>query len=178
MRRVALLAMMATGVLLAATPVLAAGQSDLAKARQATAKFHDVGKAEAAGYGSTLGTPEEPSLGCFENEELGGMGVHYVNGLLLEDEGALDPAKPEALVYEMRPNGQLKLVALEYIVLASDVDDPSHPPMLFGQHFHAHSSLPLYVLHVWIWQPNPSGMFADWNPRVGMCPDGVPIFGS
>jgi hypothetical protein len=23
-----------------------------------------------------------------------------------------------------------------------------------------------YELHVWAWKTNPSGMFADWNPRV------------
>lgn len=171
MRRVSLL-MVVAGMLLAATPVMAAGQSDLARARQGTSKFHQVKHAEAAGYGSTLG-----DLGCFQNPGVGGMGLHYVNGALLGDGGALDPAKPEALVYEMRANGKLKLVGLEYIVLATDVD-PANPPMLFGQHFHKHPVLPLWVLHAWVWAPNPLGMFEDWNPRVAMCPEGVPIFGS
>ena len=176
MKRIAIW-MIAAALLVAAVPVLGAGQSGLAAARQGTARFHDVRQAENAGYGSTLGTVEEPALGCFENPGVGGMGVHYVNGGLLGDGGALDAARPEALVYEMRPNGKLKLVALEYIVLADDVD-PNHPPMLFGQHFHPHPVLPLWVLHAWVWAPNPLGMFEDWNPRVGMCPDGVPIFGS
>jgi hypothetical protein len=26
-----------------------------------------------------------------------------------------------------------------------------------------------YILHAWIWQTNPSGMFAHWNPEV-TCP--------
>ena len=166
----------ALGVLAAMPSVLASGQSDLAAARAATAKFHQVRHAEDAGYGSTLGTPEEPSLGCFENPGVGGMGVHYVNGGLLED-GMVDETKPEALVYEMRPNGQLKLVALEYIVPDGPGVDPTMPPMLFGRHFHKHSVLPLWVLHAWIWAPNPRGMFDDWNPRVALCPDGVPVFG-
>lgn len=43
--------------------------------------------------------------------------------------------------------------------------------------FHPHPVLPLYVLHAGIWKPNPANMFFDWNPRVGDCPDGVPVFG-
>lgn len=149
---------------------LAAGQADVAAARQATAAFHDVSKAESAGYGSTIDI-----LGCFENPGVGGMGLHYVDFTLVD--GVVDATAPEAVVYEMRSNGQLKLVGLEYIVPAGLVD-PANPPMLFGQEFHAHPVLPLWVLHAWIWAPNPLGMFADWNPRVGMCPDGVPVFGS
>ena len=25
---------------------------------------------------------------------------------------------------------------------------------------------PFYELHAWIWRPNPSGIFKDWNPKV------------
>jgi hypothetical protein len=168
MRKLALL--LAGVVVLAASPAFARGQSELAEARQATAKFHKVSHAEAAGYGSTLDV-----LGCFQNPGVGGMGVHYVNFDLVD--GTVDAANPEALVYEMRDNGQLKLVALEYLV-PQELVDLNNPPELFGQHFHPHGVLPFWILHVWIWKPNPSGMFEDWNPRVGMCPDGVPIFGS
>ncbi len=51
------------------------------------------------------------------------------------------------------------------------------PPTLFGVSFHRHPSLPLWVLHAWVWKDNPAGVFADWNPAVRMCPAGVPIFG-
>lgn len=169
MRRV-LIAATAVSLFLAAAPALAGGQADLAEARQGTASFHSVPAAEAAGYGSTLET-----LGCFENPGVGGMGLHYLNAGLLD--GAVDASAPEALVYEMSDDGKLKLVALEYIVPVAAWAG-SEPPSLFGQHFHQHSVLPLYVLHAWIWAPNPSGMFADWNQRVAMCPEGVPVFGS
>ena len=43
-------------------------------------------------------------------------------------------------------------------------------PSLHGQDFHKHSSLPLYVLHAWIWQDNADGMWADFNPAVAGCP--------
>ena len=26
-----------------------------------------------------------------------------------------------------------------------------------------------YILHAWIWKPNPAGMFENWNPDVS-CP--------
>lgn len=166
------MASLVLGVMLIMPVASAGGQAGLSEARQGTAGFHKVSHAEAAGYGSTLDV-----LGCFEKPGVGGMGLHYLNGALLTDP-SVDAATPEALVYEMQSDGDLKLVGLEYIVLASDVADSTNPPTLFGHEFHAHPVLPLYVLHAWIWQPNPLGMFADWNPRVAMCPDGVPIFGS
>lgn len=147
---------------------------DLARANLATAAYQDVEEAEADGWASTLG-PGEGSLGCFENPEQGGMGVHYVNGALLDDE--LDVTQPEALVYEMDSDGEVVgLVAHEYIVPV-EAWTGDEPPMLFGRQLHEHPVLPLYVLHTWIWKDNPDGVFADWNPRVRLCPDGVPVFG-
>jgi hypothetical protein len=168
--RTILFALVALALTLGAVPALADGQADVAPARQGTARFHPVEHAEAAGYVSTLDL-----LGCFENPGTGGMGLHYVNFGLVD--GTVEAAAPEALVYEMRADGTLKLVGLEYLVPA-DLVDPANPPDLFGQHFHPHPVLPFWVLHVWIWRPNPDGMFEDWNPSVAMCPEGVPVFGS
>ena len=71
----------------------------------------------------------------------------------------------------------LRLVGAEYIVFKSAWDGafPGTTPRLFGQDFHLvpegnRYGLPsFYALHVWMWQPNRSGMFADWNPSVH-CP--------
>lgn len=47
--------------------------------------------------------------------------------------------------------------------------------MLLGQKvpFSTHPFPPLtdynvdhYELHVWIWKPNPNGMFSHWNPAI------------
>jgi len=157
-------------LVLTATPVLAHGQSELAEARQETAKFHKVIHAETGEYVSTLDV-----LGCFQNPDQGGMGVHYLNASLLD--GTVDAASPEALVYEIRDDGKLELVGLEYLV-PQELVDPANPPQLFGQTFHPHGVLPFWILHTWIWRPNPSGMFSDYNPAVALCPEGVPIFGS
>lgn len=94
---------------------------------------------------------------------------------LLERDSLLDELdvsanEPEALVYEVRPQGKLKLVAVEYIVPDTFVPDPLNPPRLFGQDFAHHPELPIYKLHAWIWQANPAGVFSDWNPNVGACP--------
>jgi len=147
---------------------------DLASANLATAAYQDVAAAEAAGYVSTLG-PGEGSFGCFEDPNQGGMGVHYVDTDLLD--ANLDIAHPEALVYELDRDANIAgLVALEYIVPdAAWTSD--EPPMLFGRPLHHHPSLPLWVLHVWNWKDNPTGVFQDYNPRVRLCPDGVPVFG-
>jgi hypothetical protein len=99
------------------------------------------------------------------------MGIHYPNGSLIGD-GALDPTKPEVLVYEVT-NGRYSLVAVEYIVLADDWNaNHSSPPVLMGQVFHYNGSpnrygMPaFYELHVWAWKTNPNGIFTDWNPLV------------
>jgi hypothetical protein len=143
--------------------------------RDATAPYQHLSNALADGYtafaipasvGGTpttgLGLPGDPS--CFD-DPAGGMGVHYVEGI----DGTIDMLHPEALVYSVGANARLRLVAVEYIIPESFVD-PANPPVLFGQPFHHHEFLPVYVLHVWVWKHNPSGMFADWNPRVGACP--------
>jgi hypothetical protein len=144
--------------------------ADLAAANRAAAAFQDVELAEAAGYASTIDT-----LGCFEDPERGGMGLHYVDESLID--ATVDVTAPEALVYELDIDGQITgLVAHEYIIPIEVWTDPN-PPRLFGLDFHQHPSLPLWILHTWIWKDNPMGVFEDFNPRVRPCPDGVPVFG-
>ena len=145
-------------------------QSDRVTAMLATAGYQDLATAEAAGYASSIDT-----LGCFQNAQAGGMGLHYINGSLMD--ATVDPTKPEALVYELGLDGKpLALVAHEYIV-PIEAWTATRPPRLFGMDFHRHPTLPLWVLHTWLWKDNPSGVFADWNPAVRLCPAGVPIFG-
>ena len=144
--------------------------ADRAAAQLATAAFQDVKAADAVGYASTLDT-----LGCFENAEKGGMGLHYANEALMD--ATVDITAPEALVYELDAHGTITgLVAHEYIV-PLEAWAAAEPPSLFGISFHRHPTLPLWVLHAWLWKDNPTGVFEDWNPAVRLCPDVVPIFG-
>ncbi|MBM6401395.1 hypothetical protein [Phycicoccus sonneratiae] len=151
-------------------PDASIGRADRAAAQLATAAFQDEEVAEAAGWRSTL-----EALGCFQSPGRGGMGVHFVNDALLDDR--VDVSRPEALVYELDRDGAVAgLVAHEYIVPV-DAWTRSTPPQLFGVAFHRHPSLPLYVLHAWVWKDNARGDLDDWNPAVRLCPPGVPIFG-
>jgi hypothetical protein len=155
-------------VLLAPAPT-AAGQAGLSTARSATARYHALDLALAAGYRVS---PDAQGIACIDQPGAGAMGIHYANGRLFGDP-ALDAATPEVLVYEPTKNGRLRLVALEYVVLR-DAWDAAHasPPSLFGHEFHLvpagnRYGLPdFYELHAWIWKHNPRGTFDDWNSRV------------
>jgi hypothetical protein len=137
--------------------------------REATDPYKDLAAAEAAGYGLFHG--------CASGPEEGAMGVHYVNGGLVGD-GTLDAMKPEALLYEFK-RGRPRLLGVEYVVFADAWHENNEaPPVLMGQVFNYVGSpnrygIPaFYELHVWAWQRNSKGTFADWNPRVS-CADYV-----
>lgn len=144
--------------------------ADRAAAQLASAAYQDLDVALSAGYASTLDT-----LGCFQDPVLGGMGLHYVDQTLMD--ATVDITEPEALVYELDADKAVTgLVAHEYIVPV-EAWTSADPPTLFGVPFHRHPTLPLWVLHTWLWKDNVAGVFADWNPSVRLCPEGVPIFG-
>jgi hypothetical protein len=139
----------------------------VAAVRTATEPFKNVEAARAAGYGLFHG--------CVSGPQEGAMGVHLVNGDLVGD-GALDPMRPEALLYEVK-NGRHELLGVEYVVIAEAWHARNEaPPVLMGQLFNYVGSpnrygIPaFYELHVWAWKANPSGAFADWNPTVS-CDD-------
>ena len=154
-----------------------ADQSKLVQlVRNATQQYQNVANA-APDYA--------PVLGCVSGSDHGAMGIHYVNGSLLNGEtllsdGQLDPTKPQALIYEPQPNGELKLVGAEFIILASALP-PNAAPQVNG-HLMLYidgptSSRPkatpnryglpaLFELHVWAWKDNPQGSFVDWNDHV------------
>jgi hypothetical protein len=141
------------------------GQSSLAAVRNATAAFHDVAAAEKAGYA--------PFYICTDNEGVGAMGQHYVNlGLVLDP--AIDPLKPEALVYEPMPGGTQRLVGVEYVTFQDAWKEAfgDATPTVLGINLKPVSSPnryglpPFFQRHLWIWAPNPLGMTEDWNSRV------------
>lgn len=121
----------------------------------------DVKEATAAGY--------SPVLGCVSGPDHGAMGIHYVNASLVN--GPIDPAQPQALIYEPSSTGQYKLVAVEFIILAGALP-PNSAPQVEGhlmQYIDAPNryGLPAFFeLHVWAWKDNPQGPFVDWNNHV------------
>ena len=77
--------------------------------------------------------------------------------------------------------GGYRLVSVEYVTFR-DAWDATHasPPSLFGRTFKLIEPgnryvLPaFYELHAWLWRPNPSGIFSDWNPKVSCRGNGDP----
>lgn len=146
-------------------------------ARSATRTFTHPPAANKAGYGLFK---DADGVACIAMPHRGGMGIHYVNGDLVDAKIRL--RHPEALVYRFTWNGHLRLVALEYLVLRKDwvaAHGPGAPrPRLFGHRFNLTPAgnrygLPtFYSLHAWVWYHNPAGRFRMWNPRVH-CPAGV-----
>ena len=154
-----------------AVGTVTAGRSDLNIARSATAPFHAIANAEAAGYGlPPAGAPLSKCISSFDDS--GSMGFHLINGRLLD--ANVDATTPEALVYAPDADGKLKLVALEYVVFKADWDaaHPGTTPELFGQRFMLTSApnryeIPaFYALHVWLWNSNPLGLFQPFNRSV------------
>src|SRR5512145_2687365 len=88
-------------------------EPELAQVRAATARFHRVEEAIAAGYelGWVNGSGVRIITGCVSHPTAGAMGYHYFNAELMAD-NAVDALEPEALVYAPAPDGDgLKLVA-------------------------------------------------------------------
>ncbi len=157
----------AAGIVSAATGVTdPAVLRDLAKVRQATVKYHDVNVAYADGF---IRTPE-----CVASPD-GGMGIHFINPARLMDP-AIKLLEPEILLYAESADG-FKLIGVEYFqgIGAPDTPIPNPAPaaaVLFGRPLdgpmdaHEPGQPPHYDLHVWVWQANPTGMFAPFNPNV------------
>ena len=95
-----------------------AGTNDLSRARAGAAPYHDVNAAVAAGYGEFT---DVNGIACIDNPGVGAMGIHYVNSALVGDPTE-NAATPEAVVYEPEPDGHLRMVAVEYIVVKSAWD--------------------------------------------------------
>jgi hypothetical protein len=138
------------------------------KVHNATARYTDINVALKEGW--VTATP------CVSGPDTGAMGVHLVLQSRISA-GTLNAEQPEALIYEPMANGAMRLVGVEFIVLAS-VWEGNNPganpgvPALDGNlmNYIAYPNrygLPaFYELHVWAWEHNPKGSFADWNTQV------------
>jgi hypothetical protein len=133
--------------------------NDLIAVKEATSKYLNYQDALNDGY-----IAEGPFT---FHPELGGMGVHFVKPALMD--GEVNPFEPEVLLYEPTVEGGYKLVGVEYTVPA---EFTKKAPKVFSQKFdgptdnHDGSPGQHYDLHVWIWETNPSGTFAQFNPNV------------
>ena len=150
--------------------------TQLALARAATAKYaNNLGLAKKDGYG--IITKMIPN-----------MGYHFMNPKIT---GAFDITKPPILVYEH--NGSTwQLGALEWVYTSKPATPPlpgaSYGSFGAGCHYVDGTFVPaatqdacpktdpesgaafnfwhplLITMHVWLWYPNPSGIFSGTNP--------------
>ncbi len=162
----ALVVVVAAGAVLFGQPSgSTAAQSAEAGLRAATARYHSIGRALDDGF--------VPTEECAELPGVGVMGYHYVNPERLGD-GVIDADKPEMLLYVKDESGRLRLVGVEWFALDPDQDlsTDGGRPELFGQKFDGpmpghEPGMPVHFdLHAWVWEDNPAGTFAPWNPAL------------
>ena len=164
----------------------------LADLRQLTAQFHDVDAAEAARY-NLFTNPLTAPDGCISDKSAGGMGYHYSRLNNLGDD-AVTLLDPEFLVYAPkdgpRKDGEARrrLAAFDYFIPYSPKwpgpDDPTFERAPTLHDFPTMTDLPDisfapsrfggWMFHIWLWEQNPGGMFANWNTSVPLC-EGSPV---
>ncbi len=147
--------------------------------RDTLEKYRDVAVAIADGY-----------------EQFGGdvpnMGAHFINQQLVED-GVFDPAHPEIVLYSQDAAGNWELVGSAFILPHQDVGQ-DHPEAFAGplDNWHIHYNLCRspsgrfssttaqecdtlggqwassvgWMIHAYVWEDNPLGVFHMWNPNV------------
>jgi len=125
------------------------------KVRKANDRFKDVKVAIAEGYAP---------IPCASGLTGGAMGIHYVNGELLKS-GKVDVEHPQAIMYEPQVGGKLDLIAVEYIAFKGPASLEGHL-FNFVSEPNRYGLDKFYEMHVWAWRENPTGAFADMNPKV------------
>lgn len=128
-----------------------------ARVRAATAAFKVLDSAVARGYAANV--PR-----CIVDSTQGAMGYHHLNRGYVDQKIELE--KPEFLLYERKPDGSYVLNGVEYIIPFRVWPKDSVPPKLLGRDMIPSETLQYWYMHMWVWLPNRSGLFADWNPDV------------
>ncbi len=147
--------------------------------RDATAKYADIQVALGEGYIQTT-------------EDVPNMGAHFIHPVRALD-GLFNPAEPEILMYAGDEELGWRLVGTSFVLPREQVGD-DHPEAFAGplDNWHVHYSLctgpdnisrsttadqcaeengvwlPSYgwMIHAWVWDENPMGVFSMWNPSV------------
>jgi hypothetical protein len=124
--------------------------------KRATARYHNVDAAIEDGFVFLHGCETRPDEG-----PAGELWVHF--GRLMD--GVIDPSAPDALLYEPGANGRLTLLGVE-LAVPYPLWTGQQPPRFMGAEFQREDEFGVFGLHVWVWDRNPEGMFAESNPNV------------
>jgi hypothetical protein len=144
------------------------------KVRNATAQYLEISNALADHF--VAATP------CVSGPDAGAMGVHFVR-LDRVMKLVLDAERPQALIYEPMADGAMRLVGVEFIVLDANwsAAHPGTVPALDGNLLNYIGApnrygLPAFwEIHVWAWEENPKGSYADWNTHVTCAHQPLPL---
>jgi hypothetical protein len=126
--------------------------AELRAARTATEKYRSLEAAKADGYADINVIQEN-------------MGFHYLKSALVDT--VFNPEKPEILVYNKTHDGSIQLVAVEYAVPIPLT--PNKAPEGFtgsSDNWTYSTVFNLWLLHAWVWEYNPQGIFNPTNPLV------------
>jgi hypothetical protein len=163
--------------------------AEIAKVREATAKYKDVNVALAEGF---VPAPSGCVTAAHEGlpAEWGAMGIHYIHPAMLKltkTEPRVDGMsthtdflKPSILLYEPQADGSLLLLGVENLVFQKAWKEAgnSTPPTFAGRTWdamaddpataadEAHQFEPHYDQHVWTLRNNPSGALMPFNPNA------------
>jgi hypothetical protein len=127
-----------------------ATMAELQQAKIATARYNNINNAIADGYVDI-------------NVVVPHMGHHYMNASYLD--GNFENNKPEILVYSPNPaSGHMQLVAVEYAISNTE----PQPEGFTGSYdvWDNNAGFGLWLLHAWVWEYNPDGVFTGMNPTV------------
>jgi len=95
------------------------------------------------------------------------MGYHFMKKKIVDK--VFDIRRPEILVYNKKEDGSFELGAVEFAIPI----DPSNPrekaPEGYvgnADEWERNEAFGLWLLHAWVWNFNPDGVFHETNPRV------------
>ena len=124
--------------------------AELQLAKISTARYNNIENAKADGYVDI-------------NVVVPHMGHHYMNQNYLNE--TFDISKPEILVYYPNPaSGHMQLVAVEYAIPNTEPE----PAGFTGSYdeWDNNAGFGLWLLHAWVWEYNPDGVFKPMNPNL------------
>jgi len=124
--------------------------AELQQAKIATARYNNLENAIADGYADI-------------NVIVPHMGSHVMKASNVDGNFEID--KPEILVYSPNASsGRMQLVAVEYAIPNSEPE----PEGFTGSYdvWGNNAGFGLWLLHAWVWEYNPDGVFSPMNPNV------------
>lgn len=159
--------------------------AQLVELKQLSARYHRLSVAQAD-YPVLFVVPvlTNPD-GCISDQTAGGMGYHYVGKFPIDDQ--VNYLEPELLVFapdkgpHNRPDGatRSRFAGFEWFIPYSTMwPENGTPPSSADLGLAIDPPIPFqpsrfggWMFHIWTWEHNPDGMFANWNPAVPLCPN-------